>query len=365
MKVWVVAGGTGGHFYPGLAVAKECLSKGDTVRFLVRKKDFVLPLLSRENIPFTEISAAGFRRSLHPINLLAPFKLILGFLESFWAVIFHRPDVVIVMGGYLSVPPAVSAWLFRIPLVLHEQNVLPGLANRLLSVLAKKVAVSFEESQSVFGGKAVLTGNPIRPEFTTPPSQISALKTFRLDADKKTILVFGGSLGARAINEVVQDVLKSRKDLSKKIQLLHFTGAREEQAIQKIYAALPFTSFVAGYCHDMVAAYAAADFVVCRAGASTITELIAVRKPAFLIPYPFAAGDHQTKNAQVLEKAETALVCAEGSYLLERLTAVIDEIVSNANRVEQLGRNYANIKAQPLDAARKIKDLTKDLVCKY
>lgn len=362
MRVWVVAGGTGGHFYPGLAVAKEFLSQGDSVRFLVRKNDFVLPFLTRENIPFTEISAAGFRRSLHPLNTMVPFKLVWGFVQSFFALLHYRPELVVVMGGYLSVPPAVSAWFFRIPLLLHEQNVLPGLANRFLSVLAKKVAISFPDSQSTFGSKAVVTGNPLRPEFKIRPEKKAALSSFRLESGRVTILVFGGSLGARVVNRTVLDVLKSHSDWAEKIQLIHFSGKSDEVFVQKAYESLPFLYFCSGYCHDMVSAYAAADFVVCRSGASTITELIAVQKPAFLIPYPYATADHQMKNAVVLAQVGAAEVCREGPELRNSLEKSIKNLVENRMELERQQKAYSHVGLDPMAAAEKIRRLAVSLI---
>lgn len=361
MKVMFVAGGTGGHFYPGLAIAKEFQSDGHSVKFIVRKGDYVLTLLEREKIPFSTISAAGFRRSLHWSNLMAPFKLFLGFFESFFILWKWKPRLVVVLGGYLSVPPAIGAKLLGIPLLLHEQNVTPGLANRFLAFIASRVAVSFSESVPMFGRKAELTGNPLRSEFRVLPGRGEALQRFQLDPNRLTVLVFGGSLGARKINQMVLEALEQLKPLADKLQLLHFSGPKEEEAVEFAYKMLPFKNFVAGYCHDMASAYSAADFVICRSGASTVTELIAAKKPALLIPYPFATDDHQTKNARVISDAKAGLLFEEKKLTVDSMKFILDDIVRNPAKIQAWKSGFGQININPLAAASKIKAMGKDL----
>lgn len=300
MKVIIAAGGTGGHFYPGLAVARELIQSGSTVSFIIKKGDYVLPLLEREKIPFVAISAGGFKRSLHPKNILAVLKLIQGFFQAFRFLLKEKPSTLLVMGGYLSVPPALAAWILKIPVFLHEQNVLPGLANRCLSRLASRVAVSFPESLPVFGTKAILTGNPVRREFLTLPDQGTARKKWNLDPSKLTILIFGGSLGAHRLNQLVIEAIEQLPLYADRFQILHITGASDVTWAQSRYEKTPFRHYVDSYCHDMPSAYAASDLVIARSGASTVSELMVVKKPALFVPYPLATGGHQTANAKVL-----------------------------------------------------------------
>src|SRR5258708_6835683 len=164
MRMVIAAGGTGGHFYPGLAVAQALRERGDHVEFIVRRNDYVAPLLERENFGQKEIFASGLNRSLHPKNIRALFKLAIGTLQCFFYFLKRRPQAVLVMGGYLSVPAALAAHRLKIPVLLHEQNVTPGLANQLLGRLASRVALSFEASRPFFKRAAVLTGNPVRIE---------------------------------------------------------------------------------------------------------------------------------------------------------------------------------------------------------
>ncbi len=321
MRVIITAGGTGGHFYPGLAVARELIAMGDNVSFIIKKGDYVLPLLEREKIPFTTIAAGGFKRKLALSNLTSLMKLFSGFLQAYQYLLKENPDTLLVMGGYLSVPPAIAAKLQGIPVILHEQNAVPGLANRLLSRFASKIAVSFEQSVDVFGKKAVFTGNPVRREFFELPSQGGSRHKWGLDPDKKTFLVFGGSLGAQRLNQIVVDAFESLPQYAEQFQVIHITGAEDVAPVRARYGKTPYRFYVDSYCHDMPSAYAASDFVISRAGASTVSEVMVVKRPAIFVPYPLATNGHQTANAKVLVEMGRARVyeqkdLAEGAFNL-------------------------------------------------
>lgn len=178
MRIAIVAGGTGGHFYPGLAVAKKAQQEGHDVFFFLKKGDLVIPFLKKENFPFVSISAGGVARAFSLRNVATLVKLMRGFFESRKALTSNRPDVLLAMGGYLSVPPALAARSLSIPVFLHEQNAKPGWANRFLSKLSKRVAVSFEASLPIFGAKGIWTGNPVRETFFRLPSRQAAHKTW-------------------------------------------------------------------------------------------------------------------------------------------------------------------------------------------
>lgn len=353
----VVAGGTGGHFYPGLAVAKEIIKEGERVVFFIRHGDYVQPLLQRENIPFKTIHAGGLQRRLDPRNLLVPFKLVFGFLQAVQYLISERPRALLVMGGYLSVAPAVAARILGIPVVLHEQNVVPGLANKMLSVLASRVAVSFDASLSQFPEKGIVTGNPVRREFENLPDTADARRRFGLDPAKKTILVFGGSLGARRLNEMIAEALGALSASASSFQMLHVTGAKDFEATKARYAALPFKSAVLDYCHDMPGAYAASDLVIARSGASTVSELMVVKKPAVLVPYPYSTNAHQDANADVLVRLGTAEVYTEESLKKDGMKPVLKSFLENPARIEQLKANYSRLTVDPTRAASLISKL--------
>jgi UDP-N-acetylglucosamine--N-acetylmuramyl-(pentapeptide) pyrophosphoryl-undecaprenol N-acetylglucosamine transferase len=353
MNVVIAAGGTGGHFYPGLAVALELIARGDNVRFILRKNDYVIPLVQKEAIPYREIYSAGLRRSLSPQNLLVPFKLVIGFIQCVLFFLSKRPAVVLVMGGYLSVPAALAANLLGIPVLLHEQNVHPGMANRLIGRLSKSIAVSFESSRSFFNGDVVLTGNPVRTIFKTLPSPSAARQTFGLDSDTPTVFVFGGSLGAHKLNQWVLDCFTRRPDLAKKFQVLNVTGPKDAAEMTAAYRKLGIRHKVMDFCHDMPRAYAAADMVVARAGASTVTELLAVKRPALLVPYPFATDNHQKANAEVLVRLGAAAMFEEKGKTSEEFTEALTGLL-NAETISAMAENYSKSTLDPYAAVKNI-----------
>jgi len=273
MKILIVAGGTGGHFYPGLAVAKELLKTGHEVRFIIRHGDMVQPLLQREGISSSAIFAGGFSRKFSLQNLLSIGKLGVGFLESALLLIRHRPHRLLAMGGYLSVPPALAARILGVPVFLHEQNVRPGLANRMLGRLAGCIAIGFKASEFYFHRTCLLTGNPIRPEFGQLPSKAEALRQWGLDPGMKTLLVFGGSLGAHRLNQLVVEALSTSflASLRSQMQVIHLTGPMDALGVRESYGKLKIPAKVEPYLNDMPQAYAAADLVLCRAGASSVS----------------------------------------------------------------------------------------------
>ena len=237
MKVVIVAGGTGGHFYPGLAVAKRLASHDHKVRFFIRRGDFVRPLLDREGFQYRQIFGAGFVRRLHPQNIVAVLKFLLSFVECFFSLAFRRPDVILAMGGYLSVSPVLVGKLLGIPTVLHEQNVQPGLANRLLSLFADRIALSFEDSRRFGLSRGEVTGNPIRTELRDLPSKEAALTHWSLDPQALTLLIFGGSLGAHRLNELAVEAFHFSANLRGAWQVLHITGPNDQAEVGAAYNA--------------------------------------------------------------------------------------------------------------------------------
>jgi UDP-N-acetylglucosamine--N-acetylmuramyl-(pentapeptide) pyrophosphoryl-undecaprenol N-acetylglucosamine transferase len=360
VKVVIVAGGTGGHFYPGLAVAGNLQESGDRVFFIVRQNDIVIPLLEREKIPFGTIQAAGFDRKGFLKNIAAIFKIAVGFFESLRWLNQEKPQVLLAMGGYLSVPVAFAARFLRIPILLHEQNVTPGLANRLLSRLAKRIAISFKESEESFSKKKViLVGNPIRKEFRRLPGKEESLRHWKLKTELPTLLVFGGSQGAHRINELILGAVQELANL--KFQILHFTGPHDEEWIKSEYEKINLPSFVGAYCHEMSKAYAASDLVLCRAGASTISELVAAKKPAVLIPYPYATDNHQWANAQILTQRGGADVFEQKDLSGEKLKEVLRNLIFNQKRIVQMGLSYDGFEPWPTESAIKINEELKNL----
>lgn len=361
MKIGIVAGGTGGHFYPGLAVAQLLLSYGHQVFFVIKKDDYVKPLLERERIPYWAIRSAGLQRRLAPSNLLIPFSLLQGWWQSRAMLKAQRPDALLVMGGYLSVPPAIAARQMKIPVVLHEQNVIPGLANKMLSRLASRVAVSFAPGLAVFGAKGVLTGNPVRSHFRSLPSAIQARLQFNLDPHKRTLFVFGGSLGARRLNELITDALDRLPAYSDRVQILHITGKDDIERMRSRYANMKFGFFVESFCYDMAAAYAASDGIISRAGASTVAELLVVDKPALLIPYPLATDDHQTANANVLVARGNAELHQQRDLNVDKVTALLERFFEDKNAWKRLVDTPLS-EVNPLESSGRIVNILSDVI---
>jgi UDP-N-acetylglucosamine--N-acetylmuramyl-(pentapeptide) pyrophosphoryl-undecaprenol N-acetylglucosamine transferase len=301
VKILIVAGGTGGHLYPGIAVARAL--SGHEVRFVVRRGDLGRDILTKEGFKVEEISGQGLPRSFSLKILTFPFNFLHGWGEARRLVDEFRPACVLAMGGYLSVPVVMQARHFGIRTLLHEQNVYPGLANRLLSRWADAVAVSFPASVSYFKGENVwVSGLPIRPDIGHI-SPADGCKRFNLELDVPTYLVFGGSLGAQRINTLAVSSWELLLKQDRKFQVIHITGTKDYERTEMRYRSLGMTARVLPYCHEMAYAYAAARSVLCRSGASTVAELMAARRPALLVPYPHASNNHQLYNAQIIEKA--------------------------------------------------------------
>jgi len=344
-RIVIAGGGTGGHLYPGLALADALAGRGVEVVYVgaaggiearvVPTTGYRLHLL-----PGRQLRGGGLGRAARGLATAAGATLravaLLGTL---------RPALVVGVGGYASVAVVVAAALRRIPSVLLEQNVVPGAANRMLVRLARRVCVGFAESIRFFPpGRAVHTGNPVRADLLRP----------RPARTRPGLLVFGGSAGAHKLNEATVGALAVLGPTARGLDVTHQTGAADVDAVRARYAGLGLTVRVEPFITDMGAAYAAADVVVGRAGAMTCAEVTAVGLPAILVPYPYAADDHQRRNAEVLAAAGAAETILDADLtadrLAERLRALLDDPSRRATmaaRARDLGR---------ADAARRVAD---------
>lgn len=345
----IVAAGTGGHLYPGIAMARSILKQGQQmandpgwdVIFAVRQGDMGKMLLEREGFQVVEFSGQGWPRRISLKTFAFPFKVVAGFCQA-WSFLDKRnPRIVAGMGGYLSFGVLVAARLKGIPTLIHEQNVLPGLTNRILGRFVKSVAVSFPESEKYFSNKGVwVSGLPVRAEIGRV-SRAEGRKHFGLTEHRTTLLVFGGSLGASRLNQVASQSWPLLNDLSDQFQVLHIAGERDYACIEAGYKTLPVKAAVLPYCHDMAAAYGAADLVICRAGASTVAELLVAQRPAILVPYPYASEDHQIYNAEVLVQRALAQVILEKDLTPEVLAKRLRPYLEQVERLEELKQRYA------------------------
>jgi len=316
VRILFAGGGTGGHLYPAIAIANRLteLLKGSMqvdIAFVGTKRGLEYRLKDELGYPLHLINMRGITRSLTIINLLVPFIIILALLQSAMLLKRLRPDLVVGTGGYVSWPVLKMAATLGIITVLQEQNSYPGIATRSGARKAKRIYLGFEDAKAFIERKAqtVVTGNPVRAEIGTG-SKSKAVAQFKLDPNKKTILVLGGSQGARAINNAVIKSLEARL-WAGDAQILWQTGKRDYKDVKAKVSELLWDGALFPYANNVQDVYAAADLAIARAGALTLAELTACGIPSMLIPFPFAAGDHQKKNAESLSSRQAAIVIDE------------------------------------------------------
>jgi len=308
-KVIIACGGTGGHLFPGIAVAEELEKRGHDVLLLISEKKVDAQASQKYgDLKFKSIPAIAKPATLSP-------KMI-PFLFRLWKVVKQcrgilkqeQANIVLGMGGFTSLPPVLAGKKLGLATFVHDSNALPGKANRLTARWCQKVLLGFEVAKKYFpNSETVITGTPVRKELEQLPSQSEAREKYGLNPNNKTVLVMGGSQGAKHLNTLVVDAAKAMPD----IQFLHITGAGDHTLL---------------FCDDMASAYAACDIAVCRSGASSMTELSYIGMPSVLVPYPYAADDHQTFNAKVFEDAGAAVLRQESEMDAGSLVADITRL---------------------------------------
>ena len=345
----IMAGGTGGHVFPGLAVADALRAQNWCVVWLGAKSGMEAALVSARGYEMAAVDFSGLRGKGPMAWMVLPAKLLIAFWQSARAIRRHRPDVVLGMGGYISFPGGMMAALLGRPLAIHEQNSVAGLANRVLAAVADRVLCAFPGAIS----GAVATGNPIRAEIAAlePPARRYAGRSGRL-----SLLVIGGSLGAKALNEAVPQAL-SRMAPQDRPQVTHQAGAQHIEALAANYRLAGVMANTLAFIDDMAAAYQEADVVICRAGATTIAELAAAGVASVLVPFPFAVDDHQSTNARYLADAGAAIVLAQSELNPERLAGLLASLTRD--RLAAMAQN-ARALAKP-DAAREVASICMEL----
>jgi UDP-N-acetylglucosamine--N-acetylmuramyl-(pentapeptide) pyrophosphoryl-undecaprenol N-acetylglucosamine transferase len=318
----VMAGGTGGHVFPALATARVLQRRGYDVVWLGTQRGIEARLVPAEGIPVEWLSVSGLRGKGWATLLAAPFRLLVAVSQAVRAIRRHRPDVVLGAGGFASGPGGLAAWLLRRPLVVHEQNAVAGMTNRVLARLADRVLEGFPGSFGA-GTKACRVGNPVRPEIAAIPAPE---RRYAGREGRCRLLVFGGSQGAARLNAVLPAaVAELPPDL--RPEVLHQTGARGVEETAAAYRARGIEADVRAFIDDMAGAYGWADLAVCRAGALTVAELAAAGLPAVLVPFPAAVDDHQTRNAEYAVNAGAAVLLPESGLtpvsLAERLRELL------------------------------------------
>lgn len=337
MKFILTGGGTGGHIYPALAIAKGLLEKypDAEILYIGTAKGLEADIVPREGFAFKTISVEGLQRKFSPKVFKTGWKLLKGMIQAQKIIKEFRPDIVIGTGGYVCGPVIMMAALMGFATVIHEQNAYPGITNKILARFVDKVLITFLESKKYFPQKTltIVTGLPIRQEILTI-SREEGFSNLKLKPGKLVILAFGGSRGARTINKSMVEVINTYQDRDD-IQILHITGQYDyQETIERlkekgIQLELNGDIIIKPYLYNMENALAAADIVICRAGATTIAEINARGIPSILIPYPYAAENHQEYNARALEKAGAGILIRDKDLTGRSLKDAIEELINN------------------------------------
>ena len=357
-RVVIAGGGTGGHLYPGIALAKA-LKRQDMdieISFVGTQKGLEAKVLPREGFELKTILSAGLLGKKRLSRWMSWVKLPVGTAQSMCFLIRKRPDLVVGVGGYASGPLVLSAWILRVPILIHEQNSIPGLTNKWLGKIANKVAVSFKESAKFFSkDKIEVTGNMIREEFCQPRETFpkGPRGLFR-------VLVLGGSQGAHSINVAMMEALESLTSKKGNIHITHQTGESDFAMVKREYEKSGFSHDVRPFIDGMAEQYRKASLVICRAGATTLAEVTACGKVSVLIPYPHAAHNHQEKNARVLEAANAGELVLDHELSGTRIAQSILRAIEDPERLEEMEENSYQLGNR--DATEKVRQICMDLL---
>lgn len=345
-RILLTGGGTGGSVAPLLAIA-ENLVDCDFL-WIGTKNGIEREMVEKEKINFKAVASGKLRRYFSARNFIDPFLILAGFFQSLFVILKWNPDIVITAGSFVSVPVVWAAWLLGVPILVHQQDVRPGLANKLMAPLAKIITVTFEKSLKDYGKKAVWTGNPIRKNFELLNNQNQKNKFFDIKSNLPIIFVVGGGTGAKAINSLIEGILS---EIIKICQVIHVAGKSKSQSIRtENYYPFEFLSV-----EQMAEAYSLADVVVSRCGMGTLTELSFLSKPSILIPMP---DSHQEGNAEVYRENGAAVVLDQKDLTSQILFNEIEKIINNTEIKEKLSENIGNVmKKEANEAIVKIVDI--------
>ena len=361
MRLLVAGGGTGGHLFPGIAVAEEFLSRdpANEVLFVGTARGVEAKLLPKLGYRLELIAAAGLRGKSFLGQLRGLAGLLYGYSQSRQILNGFKPDLVLGVGGYASAPVVLAARGQLIPRFVHEQNAIPGMTNKLLARLAVQAFISLEESRQFFPkNTTLLTGNPLRKQILDEVAATNPLLTKEGsepgEPGRFHLLVFGGSLGAHSINLTLAVAAPLLGKLAKELTVTHQTGEKDLAEVTAAYRAAGIKAKVVPFIDNMAAEYRVADLIICRAGATTIAEVTACGKPCIFIPFPHAVDDHQRKNAEALLKCSAGFMIVERELTAESLVKEIAALVSSPAMLRETGENARSIAR--LDAAKVIVD---------
>jgi len=351
MRIVIAGGGTGGHLFPGIAIAEEFIKRDDKTKviFIGTQRGIEGRLLGQLGYELKEVNIEGVKGR----GMKALVKVVYQIPKSLWQSrrILKQfcPDIVVGVGGYASGPAVLAAHFMGIPTAIAEQNAIPGVTNKILAKFADKIFVTYEQSKTCFPqAKVIFSGNPVRASFGTKSVRTKKERAYR------QLLIFGGSQGAEAINKGVMDMLPQLQGMKDKVCILHQTGSRQLDEMKKAYEQFGIQAEVTPFIVGMADAYADADLIICRAGATSLAEITAAGKAAVLIPYPWAANDHQLKNALALEAEGAAIMISEKELNGAKLFGVIEGLLKDENKLRKLEEN--SLRVSKVDAAATIVD---------
>jgi UDP-N-acetylglucosamine--N-acetylmuramyl-(pentapeptide) pyrophosphoryl-undecaprenol N-acetylglucosamine transferase len=340
MRIAIAGGGTGGHLFPGIAIAEEFIKRdaATEVIFIGTQKGIESRLLDSRGYVLKTIDIEGVTgRGIRGL-MKGAFQIPKSMWQSRKILKHFSPDMVFGVGGYASGPAVLAARLMNIPTAIAEQNAIPGMTNKILGHFVDRIFVTYEQTRAAFPPrKVIVSGNPVRASFTA--------QRFRTKKEKncRQLLIFGGSQGAEAINRSVIEMLPQLKGRKEKICVMHQTGVRQLEEVKKVYEHFGIEAEVTSFIVDMAQAYADAELIICRAGATSLAEITAAGKAAILIPYPWAANDHQLKNAQAMKAEGAAEIIEEKELSGSRLFGVVESLLGDASKLRKMEMNASRI----------------------
>jgi UDP-N-acetylglucosamine--N-acetylmuramyl-(pentapeptide) pyrophosphoryl-undecaprenol N-acetylglucosamine transferase len=340
MKIIIAGGGTGGHLFPGIAIAEEFLRRDQTnsILFVGTKKGLEQRVLGNMGFNLHALDVEGIKGRGIIKTLGALLKIPRSIVESCRLLRAFHPDIVIGVGGYASGPAVMTARLMGIRTAIAEQNALPGITNRILGKFADRIFLTFPETKKWFPEEKIMaSGNPVRAAF------ISGIREAEKRTDKFTLLIFGGSQGARGINTAVFDSLPHLAKIKDKLKIIHQTGSADVDSLAAHYRSHGMDADVLPFIMDMARAFRSADLIICRAGATSIAEITASGKAAILIPFPYAANDHQTKNAEALVAAGAAVMIPEKEISGKILAETIEKFFLHPDLIREMEARSASL----------------------
>ncbi|MCY7294249.1 undecaprenyldiphospho-muramoylpentapeptide beta-N-acetylglucosaminyltransferase [Alteromonas sp. a30] len=365
-RLLVMAGGTGGHIFPGIAVAKYLQNQGWDIHWLGTATRMEAQLVPKAGFAISYIDVTGVRGNGLLRLLGAPFHIAKSVFQAIAVIRQFKPNVVLGMGGFAAGPGGIAAWLLGVPVVIHEQNAVPGMTNKILSRFASRLLVGFKQA---FSGhkKAIWVGNPVRAEFAQIAEKVNQSEESVESQNTTTsfnILVVGGSLGAQCLNETVPNAIEQlfADEAAVSISIRHQCGKGHQDKVTQAY-----TEKVGSHCEwqvsefisDMVEAYAWADVIICRAGALTVAEVAASGRCAIFVPLPHAVDDHQTLNAKSLADADAAILMPQSELMTGALPIVLKELIAAPSRINALA-SHAKQQAK-VDAAEQVAKVCMEL----